>query len=105
MTGNRWKRHERVVAAAQGARRNPNTGEHRADIDTPAFAEEHKLRKTLPKWFTGAMRQAVGAVKEGQTPVVVLSTASQGRKVQRYAVMRFEDWMEWHGDTHVSEAE
>ena len=97
-TGN-WKRQEREIAALLGSTRNPNTGEHRSDIDTPALAVEVKKKKELPGWFKDAVQQAVRAAQEGQTGIVVFSEVSQGRKAQRYVTLRLEDWLEWHGST------
>ena len=99
----RWKRAERHTAQLLGTHRNPNTGESRADMETAAFAVEHKLRMRLPQWLKHAMWQAVGAAKENQTPIVILTEASRGRKATRYVLMRFPDWLDWHGNTPVTE--
>jgi hypothetical protein len=113
-----WKRQEREVAALFGSHRNPNTGEWRADIDTPVLAvehkkrkhlpgwfkdavqqavREHKKRKHLPGWFKDAVQQAVRAATETQTGIVVFSEVSQGKKAQRYVTLRLEDWLAFHG--------
>ena len=97
MTDKRWKRHEREIAAAQGVRRIPNTGFSAPDLNTPAFSEQSKVRKSLPQWFVDAMRQAVRDAPEGLTPIVILTSVSQGRKAERYVVWRFQDFLEWHG--------
>ena len=96
MSTGRWKRQEREIAGLVGSRRNPNTGEYRSDIDTPAFAYEVKTRKEIPGWLKAAVQQAVRAAQDGQTGVVVLSEVSQGRKAERYAVLRLNDWLHWH---------
>lgn len=96
-TGN-WKGQEREIAELVGSHRNPNTGEHRSDIDTPAFAYEVKKRKALPSWFKDAVQQATRAAQEGQTGIVVFSEVSQGRKAQRYVTLRLDDWLKWHGE-------
>ena len=92
-----WKATEREIARALGARRNPNTGEFRADINAGPWCIESKKRKTLPAWLTGAMRQAVRAAVEGETPLVVLTEVSRGRKAERLVLMRWDDWLAWHG--------
>ncbi len=97
MSGGRWKRQEREIAELVGSHRNPNTGEHRSDIDTSAFAYEVKTRKALPGWLKDAVQQAVRAAQDGQTGVVVLSEVSQGKKAERYALVKLEDWLGWHG--------
>ena len=97
MADRAWKCQERQVAAALGSRRNPNNGEHRTDIDAGPFAVEHKARKSLPAWLTGALRQArTGA--DGRTPIVVLTEVRQGVKARRYVLLDFADWVAWHGD-------
>lgn len=97
MTDKPWKAQEHAVAAMLGAHRNPNNGEHRTDIDAGPFAIEHKARKSLPAWFTGALQQARGSA-DGRTPVVVLSHVRQGVKAKRYVVLDFSDWVRWYGD-------
>ncbi len=97
MTDRAWKQQERVVAKDFGTHRLPNTGEHRLDISAGPWAIEHKLRKRLPVLLWKAMQQAQGGAQDGQTPIVVLTEASRGRKAQRLVVMRYEDFMQWHG--------
>jgi len=97
MTDRRWKRQERQVAAMLGSTRNPNNGHQQTDIDAGPFAVEHKTRKSLPTWLTGALRQARNGA-EGRTPVVVLTEVRQGVKAKRYVFMDFADWADWHGD-------
>jgi len=97
MTDRAWKRQERQVAAALGSRRNPNNGEHRTDIDAGPFAIEHKSRRSLPRWLTGALQQA-RAGADGRTPIVVLTEVRQGVKAKRYVLLDFADWADWHGD-------
>lgn len=92
-----WKRSEREVATALGVRRNPNTGEHKTDIDAGPFAIEHKKRKRLPRLLIAAMDQAFRAAEPGKTPVVVLSEVKRGIKAKRFVVMRWQDWLDWYG--------
>ncbi len=91
-----WKRQERQVADLLGSKRNPNTGQHHADIDAGPFAVEHKARKSLPRWLTDALQQARNSAN-GRTPIVVLSEVRQGVKARRYVFMALEDWTAWHG--------
>ncbi len=79
-----------------GSRRNPNTGEHRTDIDAGPFAVEHKARRQLPRWLTGALRQARDGA-DGRTAIVVLSEVRRGVKARRYVLLALEDCLEWHG--------
>ncbi len=95
MTDKAWKAQERIVAAKMGSRRNPNTGESRIDIDAGPFAVEHKARRRLPGWLTGALRQARDGA-DGRTPIVGLSQVRQGVKAERYVLLSLEDWLDWH---------
>ena len=61
------------------------------------FAIEHKARKSLPSWLTGALQQATDAAEPWQTPIVVLSEVRQGVKAKRYVLLSLESWLEWHG--------
>lgn len=96
MVDKAWKAQERQVAAMLGSRRNPNNGESRTDIDAGPFAIEHKARKSLPAWLTGALRQATAAA-DGRTPIVILSEVRQGVKARRYVLLALDDWIAWHG--------
>lgn len=101
MTDKAWKAQERIVAAALGSKRNPNTGERRADINAGPFVVEHKARKYLPKWLTKALSQATGAARDegkGETPIVILSEVKRGVKAKRYVLLSLENWLDWHGD-------
>jgi len=96
-----WKQHERAVAKALGVRRNPNTGEHRSDIDAGPFVIEHKKRKRIPALIVAAMEQAVRAAGDTKTPLVILSEARRGVKAKRFVVLRFEDWLDWYGPSKI----
>ena len=96
-TSRRWKRHESECAKALGTTRNPTDGKHHTDVDAGPFAIEHKLRKHLPQLLHDAMAQAIQAAPTDKTPMVVLTESRQGVKAIRYVVMRFEDWVDWHG--------
>lgn len=99
MSGKRWKRHERAVAQALGSERNPSNGKRNADIDKRIpFAVEHKTRQAMPQWFTKAVSQAIAGATEGRTPLVVIDYCrGRGHTTERFAVMRFADFVEWHG--------
>lgn len=64
-------------------------------MDDP-FVWTQVKRRELPGWFKAAVQQAVRAAQDGQTGIVVFSEVSQGRKAERYAVMRLVDFLEWH---------
>jgi len=92
-----WKRHESEVAALMGGKRQPCTGGHHADVLTPCFAVECKARTRLPEWLKDAMAQAVRSATEGRTPLVVLTEVQQGRRAERFVLIRMADWLDWHG--------
>jgi hypothetical protein len=54
----RWKAHERMVARLLGGQRLPVTGRPSADVLTPQWAVEVKLRSRLPKWLERGLSQA-----------------------------------------------
>ena len=98
MSSASWKRTERDIAADFGTTRNPNTGEHRADINQGIpFSIESKKRRYLPNWLWKAMEQAQAGAQGTQTPIVVLTEVSQGKRARRLVVWRYEDFLGWHG--------
>ena len=97
MTDKPWKRAERQVASDFGTTRNPNDGRARLDISAGPWAIEHKQRQRLPSWLWKAMEQAQAGAQGTQTPIVVLTEVSQGKRARRLVVMRYEDFLEWHG--------
>lgn len=93
-----WKRAERHVARMLGTGRIPNSGHAQPDIVAGPFAIEHKCRATLPQWLLDAVLQAERNAGAGQTPLVVLTMPrGRGRQPVRLVVMRFADWVDWHG--------
>src|SRR2546422_11279766 len=99
MSDARWKRQERQVAVMLGSRRNPNNGEHRTDIDPRPFAVEHKARKSLPAWLTGALPQPTAGA-HGRKPIGVLSEARQDVKATRYVLVGVAHRADWYGSPH-----
>lgn len=89
----RWKRHERQVARALGAAREPNTGQGRPDILTAAFAIEHKLRGRLPQWLVAAVEQAQRNAPAGRCPLLVLSYPAAGRRTARLVVLTWDAFL------------
>ena len=95
----RWKAHELETARALGTERNPSNGRRQNDIDAGPWAIEHKSRLTPWQFLRKAMHQALeGATKRnaGQTPLVVLYDG-KGHERRRWVIMRFEDFVDWHG--------
>ena len=97
----RWKNHELETAKALGTTRNPSNGRRQNDIDAGPFAIEHKSTLRPMAFIRNAMHQAIeGAIKHAtnQTPIVVIYSG-KGHERERYVVMRFEDFEDWHGRT------
>ena len=88
------KRVELEVAHMLGTGRNPADWHAHTDIYKDNMALEVKARKALPKWMASAMEQAVADLKDGRTvPVVIMVQSKIGQLPQRYALMRFEDFV------------
>lgn len=88
------KRVELQIAKMLGTGRNPADGHTHTDIYSGRMAVEVKAREKLPKWMAEAMQQAVDDLKDGrEIPVVVLVQSAVGQQPQRYALLRFEDFV------------
>ncbi len=83
MTDQRWKRHEREIAALLGGVRLPNNGRGQPDVTASNLAVQVKTTKALPAWLIAAVDQVTRDVGAGQLPAVVLSEVRQGRKARR----------------------
>ncbi len=82
MSAQRWKHHERAVAAVLGTRRLPNNGQGHPDIRLPDWALQVKTRKTLPRWLKQAQEQAQRDAGDEERAAVVLAEVRQGRKAR-----------------------
>lgn len=95
--GQSWKAQELAIAKVFGVTRNPNNGRIQSDVDIPGFSIESKKRKRLPAAIVKAMAQATRNCKPGRKPLAVLIDApGPGVRVQRYALLTFEDFVELH---------
>jgi hypothetical protein len=92
-----WQRHEGRVAAALGVTRNGNTGAATCDVSTPWLAVECKSWARLPSKVLAAMVQAELAATSEQLPIAVLHQVGQ-KSAQDLVVMRWSDFIAWHGD-------
>lgn len=94
-----WKAAERRVAADLGGNRIPVTGIDRdgADVVTPMFHVQVKLRKALPgwlwTWLTGIRSDAKRAGKVG---VLVLKKPRQA-DCDGLVVLSYDDFCDLHG--------
>ncbi len=89
MSGGRWKRQEREVAAALGTRRLPNSGGGQPDLRAGGWAVQVKTRASVPAWLWAVLAQAARDAGEGERPAVVLAEVSQGRKARRLVMLDF----------------
>lgn len=99
MTNPAWKSSERAIAALLGGLRVPITGRQRGatpDIQHARFSIEVKRKQALPKWlFQDAFEQADASNPSNLTPLVIVEWAKgRGHKLERFAVVRLEDFVE-----------
>lgn len=94
-----WKAAERRVAADLGGYRVPVTGIDRdgADVRTPLFSVQVKLRKSLPEWLWDWLGGICGSAKiEGRIGVLILKRPRQ-RDSEGLVVMRYGDFVDCFG--------
>jgi len=93
-----WKQHERDVAADLGGRRIPVTGVDRngADVETPLFAVQVKVRRALPAWLWAWLSGICATARDGRVGVLVLRRPRE-RKQDGLVVLRYRDFVELHG--------
>ena len=94
-----WKAAERRIAVDLGGRRIPVTGidRHGADVVTPMFHVQVKLRKSLPTWlwvWLAGIR--VDAIKSGKVGILVLKMPNQN-DTSGLVVMSYGDFVDLHG--------
>jgi hypothetical protein len=95
-----WKAFERVIAADLNGRRIPVTGidRHGADVVTPMFYAQAKLRKSLPAWLFDWLGGICGTTPDGKIGILILRTPRM-RNADALVVMRYCDFVSLHGDT------
>lgn len=90
-----WKAAERSLAAILGGVRIPNSGFGQPDVVAGNLAIQLKYRKNgIPQWILDAVDQSKIDAGEGQMAVLVLHSASPGKKARRLAVVELEDLLE-----------
>ncbi len=105
MSGGRWARQQREIAAALGTRRHPHSGFGQPDIRVNGWAVQVKTRATVPAWLWAALDQAARHAEDGERPAVVVSDVVQGRKARRLVLLDFDQWRALVGDDAVRSAE
>lgn len=90
-----WKANENAIARwFPGARRVPVAGRiGNPDIRHPWLSIEVKLRKSLPLWLEGALRQAE-AVARGKLPIAVLHGKGNDH-ADDLVVLRLSDFVDY----------
>lgn len=94
-----WKSAERRVAEDLGGQRIPVTGidRHGADVVTPMFHCQVKLRKALPGWLWEWLSGIRGdAIPKGKVGILVLKKPRQ-RDADGLVVMSYGDFVDLHG--------
>ncbi len=104
---NTWKAAERRVATDLGGARIPVTGIDRdgADVVTPMFHCQVKLRKALPTWLWGWLSGIQGDAKpHGKVGILILKKPRQ-KDTEGLVVMSYGDFVDLHGTvTSVEQA-
>lgn len=98
MADKSWKAFERRIAARHGGQRIPVTGErHGADVLTPLFAIQTKLRKGFPTWLSDYLDGIrATAARHGKIGVLVLK-APRVRDANAMVLLSLKDWEDLHG--------
>lgn len=93
-----WKRRERVIAKQLGGQRIPVTGIDRdgADVVTPLFHVQAKLRRSLPSWLWRWMGGIVATTPAPKVGILVLMTPGQDQG-DALVVLRYRDFVDLHG--------
>lgn len=103
---NTWKGAERRVAADLGGTRVPVTGIDRdgADVVTPLFHVQVKLRKALPAWLWGWLDGIRGDAKpHGKVGLLILKKPRQ-RDCEGLVVLAYGDFVELCGTPPAQDA-
>lgn len=95
---NTWKSYERRVAADLGGQRIPVTGldRHGADVVTPMFHAQLKLRKALPAWLFDWLGGICSTTPSGKVGILILRKPRQ-EDAHALVVMRYADFCDLHG--------
>ena len=93
-----WKRRERRIASDLGGQRIPVTGIDRdgADVVSPLFHVQAKLRRSLPSWLWRWMGGIVSTTPDGKVGLLVLMTPGQDQS-DALVVLRYRDAVDLFG--------
>lgn len=96
---NTWKSEERRIADDLGGKRIPVTGIDRdgADVVTPLFLVQSKLRASLPTWLWAWLWPiSAHAAESGRIGILVLRKPKM-RNQDSLVVLRYSDFLALHG--------
>lgn len=101
-----WKAWELRVGKQLGGRRVPVTGLDRdgADVVTPMFHAQLKLRKALPSWLFAWMDGIVATTPDGKVPLLILRKPRQEDR-DALVIMRYGHFRDLHGDPQPPQGE
>lgn len=94
-----WKAYELRVSKDLGGKRIPVTGldRHGADVITPMFHCQIKLRNSLPAWLFTWLEGIVGtAAQQNKVGILILRKPRQEDN-DALVIVRYRDWVELHG--------
>ena|SRR5215471_4144704 len=94
-----WKAYERRVAAALGGMRVPVTGidRHGADVVTPLFDVQVKLRASLPQWLFAWLGGICNNAKRAEKIGLLVLKTPRMRDGDAIVVCRMRDFVDLHG--------
>jgi hypothetical protein len=93
-----WKAEERRIADDLGGKRIPVTGIDRdgADVVTPLFLVQSKLRATIPAWL-GAWLLPIATEAHESGRIGILVLRKPRRNAESLVVLRYDDFLALHG--------
>lgn len=94
-----WKDYESRVAKDLGGKRIPVTGIDRdgADVVTPLFHVQVKLRKALPSWLWHWLSGIVGTASEAGKIGVLILRKPRMEDNDALVILRYRDFEALHG--------
>lgn len=101
-----WKAYERRLASDLGGKRIPVTGQDRdgADVITPMFHIQAKLRKALPAWLFDWLGGIVRTATEHQKVGILILRKPRMDDADALVVIRYRDWVDLHGVSREDKA-
>jgi len=94
-----WKAYELRVAKDCGGKRIPVTGvdRHGADVETPMFCIQVKLRKCLPDWLFDWLGGICATAKGSNRIGVLVLRTPRMKDADALVVLKYSDWRDLVG--------